>query len=153
MFSTELGLFTASPRANEGKTGVTVAVEEKVSELWRLRPCGLARMTLAERSGSTVGEVAAPSRKTPIRSGTPWSSRDSLLSLQLWLLEHSVQNSMNIHNHFNNSLMYLEHRPEAFTLRFIQFKPFWIFLNSGFDFLPQKTEHLRGSSLERNNFT
>lgn len=69
-----------------------MAVEEKVSELWRRRPCGLARITLAEQSGSTVEEEVDPSRKTPMLSGTPWSSRESLLSLLLWLLENHVQN-------------------------------------------------------------
>lgn len=92
MFSTELCLFTVSPRAKEGNTGVTVAVEEKVSELWRRRPCGLARITLAEQSGSTVEEEAAPRRKTPIASGTPGSSRESLLSLLIWLLQSNIQN-------------------------------------------------------------
>lgn len=76
-----------SPRAKDGRTGVTVAVEEKVSELWRRRPCGLARMTLAEKSGSTAEDEAGPIKKTPRPSGTPWSSRESLLSLLLWLLE------------------------------------------------------------------
>lgn len=52
-FSTEAELWRLALWAKEGDTGVTVVVEEKVSELWRRRPpCGSARMTLAPRWGS-----------------------------------------------------------------------------------------------------
>lgn len=52
-FSTEAELWRLGVCAKDGDTGVTVVVDEKVSELWRRRPpCGSARMTLAPRCGS-----------------------------------------------------------------------------------------------------
>ncbi len=62
-FSTEAEPCRLASCTNEGKTGVTVVVEQNVSELCRLRPWGSARITLAPRSGSTKARVVPRSRK------------------------------------------------------------------------------------------
>lgn len=68
--------------ANDGDTGVTVVVEEKVSELWRLRPWGSARITLAPLSGLTGVMEGPPRRKDSTGTGgtttTPSPPRVSL---------------------------------------------------------------------------